>query len=37
MPRGRRLAPLSLDEETRDQLTGLAQPTTLPHSLAGVG
>ena len=27
------LAPLALDEETRGQLTGLSQSTTLPHSL----
>ena len=33
MPRGRQLAPLTLEEETREQLTGLAQSTTLPHSL----
>ncbi len=33
MPRGRQLAPLELDAETREQLTGLSQSTTLPHSL----
>ena len=33
MPRGRQLAPLTLAEETREQLTSLAQSTTLPHSL----
>ena len=33
MPRGRQLAPLALDKETHEQLTGLSQSTTLPHSL----
>ena len=33
MPRGRQLAPLALDAETREQLTGLSQSTTLPHSV----
>ena len=33
MPRGRQLAPLTLDPETRKQLTSLAQSTALPHSL----
>ena len=33
MPRGRQLAPLILDEETREQLLGLAKSTTLPHSV----
>lgn len=33
MPPGRQLAPLTLDKETHNQLTGLAQSTTLPHSL----
>ena len=33
MPRGRQLAPLILDEQTREQLQGLAKSTTLPHSV----
>ena len=33
MPRGRQLAPLSLEAETREQLTSLSHSTTLPHSL----
>ena len=33
MPRGRQLAPLTLDEETREQLLGLSKSTTLPHSV----
>ena len=33
MPRGRQLAPLSLEAETREQLTSLSKSTTLPHSL----
>ena len=33
MPRGRQLAPLILDGETREQLLGLAKSTTLPHSV----
>ncbi len=33
MPRGRRHTPLALDAETREQLAGLSQSTTLPHSL----
>ena len=33
MPRGRQLAPLTLDEETREQLLGLSKLTTLPHSV----
>ena len=32
MPRGRQLAPLTLDEETGEQLASLTQLTTLPHS-----
>ena len=31
MRRGRQLAPLTFDEETREQLLGLSKSTTLPH------
>lgn len=31
MPRGRQLAPLTLDEETREQLLGLSKSATLPQ------
>ena len=31
MPRGRQLAPLTFDEETREQLLGVSKSTTLPH------
>ena len=33
MPRGRQLAPLILDVETREQLLGVSKSTTLPHSV----
>jgi transposase len=33
IPRGRQLAPLPLDEETRGELLRLSQSTTLPHSV----
>lgn len=32
MPRGHQLAPLTLAEETGEQLASLARSTTLPHS-----
>ena len=33
MPRGRPLAPLTLTDEQRDQLDGIARSATLPYAL----
>ncbi len=33
MPRGRPLAPLTLDDEQREQLTSVSQSTSMPHGL----
>ena len=33
MPRGRPLAPLTLSDEQRDQLNGIARSATLPYAL----
>ncbi len=33
MPRGPKLAPLTLTDEQRDQLNGIARSTTMPHAL----
>ena len=33
MPRGRPLAPLTLTDEQRDQLNGIARSATLPYAL----